>query len=175
MWQPWRLTTLWDSTACYRDSFTFFYMHCLTPCFCYPMITCGSSTRDAHSSLSFASISLFSASINFRHMCKRAKSRHLLFFFTGSTAPLGPGLCFQLHDHLTDGRTPWRSDQLVARPLPKHRVTQTQNKHIRTANIHALCWIQTHDPSFRASEDSSYLRPLGYRDRPPSGLHYKNF
>jgi hypothetical protein len=24
MWKPWRLTNLWTSTACYRDSFTFF-------------------------------------------------------------------------------------------------------------------------------------------------------
>jgi hypothetical protein len=45
--------------------------------------------------------------------------RHI---FTGSTAPLGPGLCFQFHDHFTDSRTPWASDQLVARPLPKHRI-----------------------------------------------------
>jgi hypothetical protein len=26
MWQPWRLTTLWASTACYMDSFTLFYL-----------------------------------------------------------------------------------------------------------------------------------------------------
>jgi hypothetical protein len=44
-------------------------------------------------------------------------------FFNGFTAPLGPGLCFQFHDHFTDGRTPLTSDQLVARPLPKHRTT----------------------------------------------------
>jgi hypothetical protein len=25
MWEPRRLTTLWASTACYRDSFTFFF------------------------------------------------------------------------------------------------------------------------------------------------------
>jgi hypothetical protein len=57
------------------------------------------------------------------------------------------------------------SDRLVARPLPKHRTTQTQNKHIHTSNNHALCGIRTQDPSFRASEDSSCLRPLGYCDR----------
>jgi hypothetical protein len=56
----------------------------------------------------------------------------------------------------TDGRTPWTS------PLPKYRTTQTQNKHVHTPNIHALCGIRTHEPSFRASEDSSCLRPLGY-------------
>jgi hypothetical protein len=26
MWDPRRLTTLWASTACYRDSFTFYYL-----------------------------------------------------------------------------------------------------------------------------------------------------
>jgi hypothetical protein len=62
-------------------------------------------------------------------------------------------------DHFTDGRTPWTSDQLVARPLPKHRTTQTQNKHIHIPNIHA------HNPGFRASEESRCLRPLGYHDR----------
>jgi hypothetical protein len=31
-----------------------------------------------------------------------------------------------------DGRTPWTSDQPVARPLPKHTTTQTQNKHTHT-------------------------------------------
>jgi hypothetical protein len=29
----------------------------------------------------------------------------------------------------TVGRTPWTGDQPVARPLPTHRTTQTQNKH----------------------------------------------
>jgi hypothetical protein len=65
----------------------------------------------------------------------------------------------------TDGRTPWTGDQLVARPLSKHRTTQTQNKRKHTPNIHALTGIRTHDPGFRASEDSTRLKPLGYRDR----------
>jgi hypothetical protein len=47
----------------------------------------------------------------------------------------------------------------------KHRTTQAQNKHILTPKIHVLCGILTHDPGFRASEDSSCLRPLGYYDR----------
>jgi hypothetical protein len=41
--------------------------------------------------------------------------------------------------------------------------TYTQNN----TNIHALSGIQTHDPSFQASEDSSCLRPHGHCDRPP--------
>jgi hypothetical protein len=96
-----------------------------------------------------------------------------IFFFTGSTAPVGPGLCFHFHDHFTDSRTPWTSDQLVARPLSKHRTTQTQNKHIHTPTIHALCGIRTHDPRFRGSEDSSCLRQLSYRDRPTAIYAWK--
>jgi hypothetical protein len=46
-------------------------------------------------------------------------------------------------------RIPWTGDQPVARPLPAHRTTQTQNKH---TDIHASSGIRTHDPSFRASE-----------------------
>jgi hypothetical protein len=88
-----------------------------------------------------------------------------IFLLTGSTAPWALASAFQFHDHFTDGRTPWTSDQLVARPLPKHR-TQTQNKHIHTPNIHALCEIRAHNPSFRACEGSSCRRPLGCCDRP---------
>jgi hypothetical protein len=40
-----------------------------------------------------------------------------------------------------------------------------QNKRICTPNIHALSGIRTHDPSVRASEDSSCLRPRGCYDR----------
>jgi hypothetical protein len=32
----------------------------------------------------------------------------------------------------TDSRTPWTRDQPVARPLPTHRTTQTQNKRTQT-------------------------------------------
>jgi hypothetical protein len=57
------------------------------------------------------------------------------------------------------------SDQSIARPLPKHRTTQTQSKRIHTPNINALSEIRIHDPSVRASEESSWLRPRGYCDR----------
>jgi hypothetical protein len=40
-----------------------------------------------------------------------------------------------------------------------------QHKRIHTPNIHALSGIKTHDPSVRASEDSSCLRPRGYCHR----------
>jgi hypothetical protein len=38
----------------------------------------------------------------------------------------------------TDGRTPWTSDQSIARPLPTHRTTQTQYK--RTHRHPCLQW-----------------------------------
>jgi hypothetical protein len=97
--------------------------------------------------------------------CHLVKSKYIFFHWLYS--PLGPWpLIFQFHNHFTDGMTPWTSDQLVARPLPKHRTTQTRNKHIHIPNIHALCGIRTHNPGFPAIEDSTCLRPLGYRDRP---------
>jgi hypothetical protein len=63
----------------------------------------------------------------------------------------------------TDGRTPCTSDQLDLRPLPTDRTTQTQNK--RTHKHSCLSGIRTHEPSIRASEDSSGLRPRGHCDR----------
>jgi hypothetical protein len=84
---------------------------------------------------------------NYIVLCLR---RRTSFFFHLLYSPLGPWpLLFQFHDLFTDGRTPWTSDQLVAWPLPKHRTPQTQNKHIHTPNIHALCGIRTHDPGYR--------------------------
>jgi hypothetical protein len=44
----------------------------------------------------------------------------------------------------------------------KHRI----NAH---TDIHALSGIRTHDPSFRASEDISCLRPRGHCDWPLTG------
>jgi hypothetical protein len=64
----------------------------------------------------------------------------------------------QFLDHFTDGRTLWTSYQLVARPLPKHMTTQTQNKHIHIPNSHAFCGIRTHDPGFRAKTIQSLDR-----------------
>jgi hypothetical protein len=65
-----------------------------------------------------------------------------------------------------------RHDQLVARPLPKHRTTQTQNKRMHTPNIHALSGIRPQDPSVRASEDISCLKPRGYCHRPVLACKY---
>jgi hypothetical protein len=56
-------------------------------------------------------------------------------------------------------RTTWTSDQFIARPLPTHKTTQSQNKRIHTPKIHDLSGIRTHNTSVRASEDSLCLRP----------------
>jgi hypothetical protein len=55
----------------------------------------------------------------------------------------------------TVGRTPWMGNQPIARTLPTHR-------HRINANIHTLSGIRTYDPSVRASEDSSCVRPRGH-------------
>jgi hypothetical protein len=82
------------------------------------------------------------------YICKVFKYRYI-YIFCWFYSPLGPWLLLlQFHDHFTDRRAPWTNDQLVARPLPKHRTTQTQNKHIHTLNIHALSGIRTHDSNF---------------------------
>jgi hypothetical protein len=88
------------------------------------------------------------------------------FFSMALPAYSEPRLLIQFRNNFfTDGSAPWTGDQPVARPLPKHRTTPTQNKCIHTPNIHDLSGIRTHDHSLRASEDSSFLRPRGYCDR----------
>jgi hypothetical protein len=52
---------------------------------------------------------------------------------------VGPWLLLKFRNlFYTDGRTPWTSDRPVARPLPTHRTTQTQNK--RTHRHPCLEW-----------------------------------
>jgi hypothetical protein len=57
-------------------------------------------------------------------------------------------------------KTPWMSDQLVERPLPKHRTAQAQNKRIYTPNIHALSGIRTLEPTIPASERARTVHAL---------------
>jgi hypothetical protein len=44
-----------------------------------------------------------------------------------------PWPLFQFLNPYTVGRTRWTGDQPVARPLPAHRTTQTQNKRMQTS------------------------------------------
>jgi hypothetical protein len=67
---------------------------------------------------------------------------------------------FQFLNLCTVGRTPWTGDQPVARPLPTHMITQTQNK--RTQYRHpCLEWNSNPRPECWAGEDGSCLRPRG--------------
>jgi hypothetical protein len=66
----------------------------------------------------------------------------------------------------TVGRTPWTSDQPVARPLPTHRTTRTLNK--RTCK-HPCLWLGSEPtiPTFERAK-SSCLRQCGHW----IGLHF---
>jgi hypothetical protein len=73
----------------------------------------------------------------------------------------------------TVGRIPWTGDQPVARPLPIHRTTQTQNKC--TQRHPWLSGIRTHDLSVPAGEDN-LCRPLWSAPRPmPTPTDYKTY
>jgi hypothetical protein len=56
----------------------------------------------------------------------------------------------------------------VISPSQGRYLNTGQHKHRINAytDIHASSGIRAHDPSIRASEDSSCLRPRGYCDRP---------
>jgi hypothetical protein len=60
-------------------------------------------------------------------------SAHFFFFFYCSTVLVGLGRFFSFVILYTVGRAAWTSDQPVARPLPTHRPTQTQNKRTQTS------------------------------------------
>jgi hypothetical protein len=47
--------------------------------------------------------------------------------------PFRPSLLFSFLIIQNVGRTPWTGDQPVARPLPTHRTTQTQDKRTQTS------------------------------------------
>jgi hypothetical protein len=80
----------------------------------------------------------------------------------------GLGRFFSFLVVYTVGRTPWKGNQPVGRPLPAHRVTQTQNKHTQTSIPRR--GIRTQDRSVRAGEDGSCLRPRGHCARTLSAL-----
>jgi hypothetical protein len=53
--------------------------------------------------------------------------------------------------------------------------TNTGKPHTQTLNTYALSEIRTHDRGFRANEDSTRLRRLGYRDRRYKGSRDPEF
>jgi hypothetical protein len=112
---------------------------------------------DERTGLSFARVTVNSN--------KSAVSMYNLHFLM-VLQPLWALASFQFSHLFKIGRTPWTNDQLVARPLPKHKTAQRQNQHTYTPSIHALRGIRTHDHSFPTSEDGSCLSPLGYHGQP---------
>jgi hypothetical protein len=66
----------------------------------------------------------------------------------------------------TVGMAPLTGYQPFARPLPTHRIDAN-------IGIHALRGIRTHNPSVRASEDSSCLRPRDHYERLTKYCHGK--
>jgi hypothetical protein len=64
---------------------------------------------------------------------------------------------FHSFNHSIDGRTPWTSDWPVARPLPKHRTTQTQ-KNAYTNQTSMPC--MGFEPTIPASERPKTVHAL---------------
>jgi hypothetical protein len=88
-----------------------------------------------------------------------------VLFFYGSTA-----LCWDLAAFSVS----WSYTQLVglfglgirrSQGLYLHTEQHKHRINTHNTNIHASSGILTHDPSVRASEESSCLRPRGYCDR----------
>jgi hypothetical protein len=93
---------------------------------------------------------IWSYSSNSSHFWMRHVAIYLILFF-----PFAPTLehkaDFSVSWSFTDCRTPWTGDQLVARPLPKHRTTQTQKKaHTHQTSMHWVGFEATTPASERA-------------------------
>jgi hypothetical protein len=87
------------------------------------------------------------------------------FFHQWLYSPLlGPGLFFSFVIFFTVGRTPWTSDQPIARPLPTHRTTQTQNNCTHTHPC--LKWDSNPRSQCSRERREFRLRPRGHCDRP---------
>jgi hypothetical protein len=88
----------------------------------------------------------------------RSKQK-LTFFLSMALEPFGPLPLFQFLNLYTDRRTPWTGDQPIARPLPTHKTTQTQNKRTQTTmhrvgfepTIPGFEWVKTVHALHRAT------------------------
>jgi hypothetical protein len=92
----------------------------------------------------------------------------LNFFFIGTTAPVGLGLPpwnspFHFGFLLNHRQSVGLLGQVISSSQGLYLYTNTEQRTY--PNTDALNGIRTHDRGFRASEDSTCLRPLGYRDR----------
>jgi hypothetical protein len=105
--------------------------------------------------------------INSQKGCKRNRSGTNLWrsfihsFINGSTA-----LCWALASSSVSYSFVGLPGRVISPSQGRYLNTgqHKNNKHTHT-DIHILSVIRTHDPSFRAGEDSSCLRPRGHCDR----------
>jgi hypothetical protein len=103
-----------------------------------------------------------------RHVVNYETQRHLYIDIYGSTVlflRLWPN-SFSFLIIYTVGRTPWMGDLSVARPLPTHRTTRTQNKRKQTS----IPWVgfEPRIPAFQRAKTVNALdRPLLW-----SALHW---
>jgi hypothetical protein len=80
-----------------------------------------------------------------------------LFFFNGSFIPFRTMPSFSVpHSFFTDGRTPWTSNQLVARPLSKHRILHRINAYTHQTS---MPWMGF-EPTIPASERAKIIYAL---------------
>jgi hypothetical protein len=90
---------------------------------------------------------------------ERAWKRNYLVFSMGLTVLIGPWSLLQFDKHFFT-QTVVRLGRVIC-PSQGRYLHTGQYKHRKNAytNIHTLSWIRNHDPSVRASENSSCLKP----------------
>jgi hypothetical protein len=152
----------------------------LIPFFLHTMITCNADiclclivdrwlyhtyTQNGSFFTSVHSARDTNACMRFFFVSVSPRIHHLHSFHFKASAPLlGPGLFFSFVIIFT--QTVGLLGRVIS-PSQGRYLHTGQHKHRINAHtdIHALSGIRTHDPSFRASEDSSCLKPRGHCDR----------
>jgi hypothetical protein len=88
------------------------------------------------------------------------------YYYYGSTAICSASTAFSDFWSYTQLVGPLGQENSLSQDRYLH--TEQQKHRINAYNIdhHAFSGIRTHEPSFRASEDSSCLTPCDHRDRP---------
>jgi hypothetical protein len=89
-----------------------------------------------------------------RTICVRPSGILLLLWLYSSLFGLGHFFSFLIL--YTVGRTPWTVDRAVARPLPTHKTTQTQNK---CTQYRQPCLVWDSNPRFQCSSERRQFMP----------------
>jgi hypothetical protein len=116
-------------------------------------------SRQMHKKISNFTVITKETSVLSKHLCVHVSMALLSFF--------GPWPLFSFLILYIIGRTPWSGEQSVAKPLPTHRTTQTQNK--RTYKHECLEW----DSIPRSQRSSERRQFMPYTARPlwPASKH----